>query len=159
MIGALDRVIGAVISAGRWLALPVVAALFLQWPLRDAVRCCSREANDLGQWIFALFIAVAVTAATRARIHLAADSHAKTYSVTTRKWIALGGNLIVLLPWSIALIVMNWPLARDSARFLERFPDTSNPGYFLIKVAALLLALLVFAQAIVDLFARDENSA
>src|SRR5215217_4635917 len=67
MVRLVDRAVGATVSLGRWLALPVVLLLFLQWPLRDAVRAWSREANDLGQCFFALFVAIAVTAATRAR--------------------------------------------------------------------------------------------
>ena len=76
----LDRLIGRVIAAAQWLALPLVLLLFLQWPLRDIVRAYSREANDLGQIIFALFVAVSVTAATRAGTHLAADTLAQRYS-------------------------------------------------------------------------------
>ena len=80
----LDRLIGRIIAAAQWLALPLILLLFLQWPLRDIVRCCSREANDLGQIIFALFVAVSVTAATRAGTHLAADTLAHRYSARTR---------------------------------------------------------------------------
>ena len=52
----LDRLIAAVLRSLQWLILPVVLLLFLQWPLRDLVRSYSREANDLGQWIFALYV-------------------------------------------------------------------------------------------------------
>ena len=38
-----------------------------------------------------------------------------------------------------------------SVAALERFPDTYNPGYFLIKLALWVLAGLVLAQAIVDI--------
>ncbi len=80
----LDRLIGQIIAAAQWLALPLILLLFLQWPLRDIVRGYSREANDLGQIIFALFVAVSVTAATRAGTHLAADTLAQRYSPRTR---------------------------------------------------------------------------
>ena len=76
LVLALDRALKAVLELAKWLVFPVVILLFLQWPLRDLVQSYSREANDLGQWIFALFMAVAVTAATRERIHLAADTFA-----------------------------------------------------------------------------------
>src|SRR5437588_9469925 len=75
----LDRSLGAVLGAGRWLIVPIVVLLFLQWPLRDLLRVYSREANDLGQWIFALYVAASVTAATRERMHLAADLIARNY--------------------------------------------------------------------------------
>jgi hypothetical protein len=39
---------------------------------------------------------------------------------------------------------------------LERFPDTYNAGYFIVKSAVGLAALLVLLQAIVDVL-RDRN--
>jgi TRAP-type C4-dicarboxylate transport system permease small subunit len=81
----LDRLIGYVVAAAKWLALPLVILLFLQWPLRDLFRSYSREANDLGQVAFALFVAVSVTAATRAGTHLAADLLARRYAAPTRR--------------------------------------------------------------------------
>ena len=67
----VDRLIGWLVAGAKWLALPLITLLFLQWPLRDYIQVYSREANDLGQWLFALYVAAAVTAATRAGTHLA----------------------------------------------------------------------------------------
>ena len=72
------------LSGGRFLLLPVVALLFLQWPLRDIFRAWSREANDLGQWLFALYVAICITAATREHTHLAADALARHYPERVR---------------------------------------------------------------------------
>ena len=47
--------------AAAALVLPLALLLFAQWPLRDLVQAHSREANDLAQIIFALYMAVAVT--------------------------------------------------------------------------------------------------
>ena len=33
---------------------------------------------------------------------------------------------------------------------LEKFPDTFNFGYFIVKIAALLLAVLALVQALID---------
>lgn len=77
LISGLDRLVAAILAAGQWLLLPVVALLFPQWPLRDIVRARSRDANDLGQWLFALHVATAFTAATHAHTHLAADALAR----------------------------------------------------------------------------------
>ncbi len=44
-----------------------------------------------------------------------------------------------------------WPTVQRSVTVLEKFPDTNNAGYFLIEVAALLLAVLALIQAIIDL--------
>ena len=152
----LDRLIGAVVAAARWLALPLVVLLFLQWPLRELVRLYSREANDLGQVVFALFVAVSVTAATRARTHLAADLLARRYSVRTRRHLARIGAAIGLLPWAVFILVISKTTVVSSVQHLEAFQDSGNPGYFLIKLALWLMAAVVIAQALVDIFSPSQ---
>jgi TRAP-type mannitol/chloroaromatic compound transport system permease small subunit len=158
IVGAIDRVNAAVARLARWLALPLVAALFLQWPLRDLVKAWSREANDLGQIFFALYVAVAVTAATRAGSHLATDAVAHRFGPRMRRLLRRLLSLLALLPWALFLLVTGWPALRSSLGQLEAFPDTSNPGYFLIRTAGFLLALLVFAQGIADLLRQPAET-
>jgi hypothetical protein len=79
----LDRILSSVLSCLKWLALPISLLLFLQWPLREYVHAYSREANDLGQWLFALYVAASVTAASRAGTHLATDALARHYTAAT----------------------------------------------------------------------------
>src|SRR3954447_24022465 len=134
VIGALDRLVAATLSGGRWLLLPVVALLFLQWPLRDLVRAYSREANDLGQWLFALYVAMAFTAATRAHTHLAADTVARLYSETTRAWIWRLGARCAWVPWALCVAIGGAKLVMPSLLARESFADTNNPGYFIIKL-------------------------
>lgn len=156
MIAFLDRMASATIAAMRWLALPLVLLLFLQWPLRDLVHGFSREANDLGQVFFALFVAVSVTAATRAGTHLAADAIAQRYSLASRRRIRQAGALLGLAPWALFILWSSRSAVLSSLSLFERFPDTANPGYFLIKLALWLMAALVLIQAIVDI-ARPLN--
>jgi TRAP-type mannitol/chloroaromatic compound transport system permease small subunit len=149
---SLDRALGVALGLLKWLIMPVVVLLFLQWPLRDLVQAYSREANDLGQWIFALFMAGAVTAATRERIHLAADTFAQRYSPHVRAWIARLGAVAGLAPWALFILYASRQIVWMSVKQLESFPETYNPGYFLIKLALWVLAGLLFLQAIVDTF-------
>jgi TRAP-type mannitol/chloroaromatic compound transport system permease small subunit len=152
LLRLLDVAVDGVLAAAKWLALPIVALLFLQWPLRSVVGLYSREANDLGQWLFALYVAASITAATRAKAHLAADTMARNYSDAARQWLARGGALFALIPWSIIVLVTSWTIVRDSILLREHFPDTGNPGYFIIKLALLLLALLVLIEGVIELF-------
>jgi TRAP-type mannitol/chloroaromatic compound transport system permease small subunit len=151
LLDALDRWVRATIGAGQWLVLPVLALLFAQWPLRDWFHAYSRETNDLGQIFFALYVAIALTAATRAGTHLAADALARSYSTQTRILIVRLGALLGLLPWALFMLIAGRKIVFWSVMQLELFPDTSNPGYFLIKIAMALMALLVIAQAILDI--------
>jgi TRAP-type mannitol/chloroaromatic compound transport system permease small subunit len=146
----LDRLIAGIIALGSVLALPIVLLLFLQWPLRDVVRAYSREANDLGQWLFALYVAMAITAATRARTHLATDVFARGYSARTRDVLARAGALLGVLPWALFVLIAGKSIVIASVLGREAFPDTANPGYFVVKVALWLLAGLMLAQALLD---------
>ncbi len=148
----LDRIVDRIIAAFGWLALPLIVLLFLQWPLREIFRGYSREANDLGQLFFALYVAVSVTAATRAGTHLAADMVAQRYGARTRHRLKRIGAAIGLLPWALFIIFAGRSTVVSSVSLLESFPDTFNPGYFIIKMALWLMAFMVLAQSLVDLF-------
>lgn len=156
----LDRLIGRLVAAAKWLALPLVVLLFLQWPLRDLFHVYSREANDLGQVAFALMVAVSVTAATRAGTHLAADVLARHYPERARRRLNQIGNAVGLLPWALFVLIASRITVFSSVHDLESFQDSGNPGYFLIKLALWLMAILVIGQSIVEIFrplAADED--
>jgi TRAP-type mannitol/chloroaromatic compound transport system permease small subunit len=152
LLQRLDRIIGVAIAAAQWLALPLILLLFLQWPLRDIVRCCSREANDLGQVIFAIYVAFSITAATRAGTHLAADTLAQRYSARTRHRLMQVGGRLAILPWAIFVLFASRLMVVSSVAGLESFPDTDNPGYFIIKAALWIMSIMIIGQAIVDIF-------
>ena len=152
LLRGVDRLIGWLVAGAKWLALPLITLLFLQWPLRDFVRGWSREANDLGQVAFALFVALSVTAATRAHTHLAADLVARRYSSRARDRLQRIGAALGLLPWAVFVLMASRPAVISSVRVHESFQDSGNPGYFLIKVALWVMALAVSGQALVDIF-------
>jgi TRAP-type mannitol/chloroaromatic compound transport system permease small subunit len=156
LLRGLDRLIGQFLSAIKWLALPLVVLLFLQWPLRDIVRMLSREANDLGQVAFAFFVAASVTAATRAKTHLAADLLVRHYSARVRRRLQQLGNLLGLLPWALFVLIASRATVLASLRDLEAFQDSGNPGYFLIKSALWMMAILIISQAVVDIFRKPS---
>src|ERR1700756_3790282 len=105
LLRGLDRLIGQLVAAAEWLALLFIGLLFLQWPLRDVVPIFSREANDLGQVVFAFFVAASVTAATRAKTHLAADFLARHYGVRVRRRLHQLGTIAGLLPWALFVLI------------------------------------------------------
>src|ERR1700682_2445793 len=152
-----DRLIGHVVAAAKWLALPLIVLLFLQWPLRDLFHGYSREANDLGQMVFALFVAVSVTAATRARTHLAADLLARHYSARTRRRLDRIGAAVGLLPWALFVLIAGKSAVISSLRDLESFQDSGNPGYFLVKIALWVMAAAILGQSLVDIFRPLET--
>src|SRR5258708_22452105 len=145
----LDRALQLVSAAATVLVLPLALLLCAQWPLRDLVHAYSREANDLAQLLFGLYVSVAVTYATRNRSHLTPDAVAQRYSPHVRQWIDRCAAVCVAVPWSLFVLYPAAPMVWLSVRQLEGFPDTFNPGYFILKIRGFLLALLVFLQAVV----------
>ena len=127
------------------LAVPLALLLAAQWPLRELVQAYSRQANDLAQIVFAVYVAVAVTAASVAGTHLSA-AHGTSPAARWRNWALLA----CVAPWSLFLLWSFTGPALESMRLLERFSETLNPGFFAIKLALLLLVVLVLAEALLQ---------
>ena len=133
----------ATVAGASMLALPLSLLLFLQWPLREWLHAYSREVNDAAQVLFAFYVSVAITAATRAHVHLAAGD------VRQGGRVERAAALAVLVPWSTFVLYASWGSVVQSVRQLESFPETYNPGYCLIRAALVVLTVLILAQAIV----------
>ena len=161
VIDIADRWVGRVVAAVQWLALPLAALLLLQWPLREMVQRFSREANDLGQVVFALYVSMALTAALRAGTHLHTDVLAHRYPARVQRALAVSGLVLAIVPWCCYVLATHGATAVRSIALLEAFPDTFNPGYFVVKLAPLLMAALLLLQslsALARLLAREASS-
>ena len=139
------------------LVLPLALLLFAQWPLRDWVQAGSLLANDTAQILFAFYVAVGITAASRAGAHLAAPRKARAATRSGTTWRA-GLMLLCLGPWTLFMIWSAAPLIATSVRNLDRFGETLTPGYFLIKVALGLLLALVLIDAVLAWRAARRSS-
>jgi hypothetical protein len=135
------------------LVLPLAALLFAQWPLRDLVQAYSRQANDVAQILFALYMAVAVTAASRDGVHLAAGHNSDAPASPPPRWRSWA-LLACLGPWALFMLWTAAPLVWQSLRQLEHFGETMTPGFFAIKLALGLMVTLILADAVAALPAR-----
>ncbi|RQP26092.1 hypothetical protein DZC73_03350 [Albitalea terrae] len=147
----LDRIT----AAAAWLVLPLALLLFAQWPLRDLLHAGSRQANDIAQWVFALYVALALRHATRADAHLKAPA---VWHGGWHRWRRLGHALCVL-PFALFVLVSGAPMTWRAVVALESFPDTFNPGYFIIKCAAWLMALAMALQALLDVMGGEDTAS
>lgn len=145
----IHAVLTRLCTAFSFLALPLALLLFAQWPLRELLQAYSRQANDVGQIVFAFYVAVAVTAASRGHAHLASvkPSHRDAHRPRWHIWAVL----VCTAPWAIFMLWAGWPLVASSALSLERFGETLTPGYFLIKLAMAWMVLLILLDGIARL--------
>ena len=132
------------------MVIPLAVLLFAQWPLRDWLQDYSLLANDMAQILFALYMAVAVTTATRSNSHLAIAGSRIASAGPVRKW-RLVLNFLCLAPWAVLILWVAVPQMRDSVKSLEHFGETFTPGYFFIRVALVLLAALALCDGVLRL--------
>ena len=128
------------------LSLAITLLLFVQWPLRDIVGAGAQMANDIAQLLFALYVAVAVSWASVRGAHLAAHPEALERS----RWRRVGAALAPL-PWCGWVLLTAAGPTWNSLRQTEQFPESFSPGYFVIKLALMLLAALLAAQCVREL--------
>lgn len=133
--------------------LILAVLLCAQWPLRDGVQAYNRLANDAGQAVFALYMAVALTAASLGSTHLAAHT-ARPLKPIAYLWFYCG----CILPWSVYVFWASLKPSWQALRALERFPESFSPGYFLIHLAVTLLAALAlwFSAAPINAWLREK---
>ncbi len=135
------------------LVVPLALLLFAQWPLRELVQAYSRQANDAAQILFALYAAVAVTAASISNGHLSAArptagrlSGSKGFS-GWRPWALLA----CVGPWSAFTLWAAWPQIVASASGFERFGDTQTPGFFMVKLALAVMLILILLESLMPI--------
>ena len=123
------------------LVMPLAILLFAQWPLRELVQAYSRQTNDVAQVLFALYVAVAITAASHANAHLAASHQPSSPGDRRARWKRYA-LLLCIAPWALLIVWTSSAQVWESVVHLERFSETGNPGFFIIKFAGWLMALL-----------------
>ena len=121
-----------------FLTLPVVLLvvfLWAQWPMRVFASGNPRLINDMGQIAFAYFWVMAFAIACLSQSHLQISNNAAPTKKGRRAWT----GFVLSLPWAIFLVYSAWPLLINSWHENEKFPDSYSPGFYLIKLALILL--------------------
>lgn len=157
LVVRLDQLLKRITAFAAILIFPLALLLCLQWPLRDWFHAYSREANDLAQLLFGIYVSICITYATRAHTHLTPDVVARRYPARLRLRLIKYASLILMLPWSLFIVVTSVPMVWQSLIQLENFPETFNPGYFILKIAVLFLGLLIALQAVVDILMPTDR--
>jgi TRAP-type mannitol/chloroaromatic compound transport system permease small subunit len=146
-----DRLEAAVDAIGRvfaWLVLAVVFLLFLQNPLRELIGRGQFFANDMGQLSHAAVFMVGVAYAWRWDRQVRVDLFYGRMGPRAKAAVNLCGTLFLLLPWLAFVAWDTLPVAVESARQLEHFPESGSPGFFVMKAIIVVFALTLGMQAL-----------
>ena len=154
----MTRRLFALLTVASLLVLPLALLLFAQWPLRDWLQGYSRQANDAAQILVALYTAVAITAASVSKTHLALVNHAHAATKSIAVWRA-GLLAVCVVPWALFLLWTATPQMWESVRAQEIFSEGLTPGYFVLRIAVVLLALLVLVEAVAHVLQAHHRPA
>jgi TRAP-type mannitol/chloroaromatic compound transport system permease small subunit len=149
----IDRLNGAIGRAVSWLTLWVVIVQFALVLLRYVFDAGSIWLSESILYAHAAAFLLAAAWTLREDGHVRVDIFYADASPRTKAVIELAGAIMLLLPFTAAVIWFAWPYVSRSWAILERSHETSGlPAVFLLKslivVFALLLALQGIAQAI-----------
>lgn len=139
------------------LIIPLAFLLFAQWPLRSWLEAYARDTNNIAQIVFAVYAAVAITAASRSKAHLAFVGYRKLVerklTVLWWPWV----RLVCVGPWAAFMLWTALPQMVESIRVMERFGEGYTPGYFLMRIALVVLAVLVLVNALGDVYCETRR--
>ena len=83
----LDRTVGHLVAAASVLVLPVSLLLFCGGRYANGCRRIRVRPTIQHEVLFALYVSVAITAATRHNAFIAADAFARRYHDAVRYWL------------------------------------------------------------------------
>jgi len=149
----IDRLTAAIGRAAAWAALFIVLAQFLVVVLRYLFNLGSIWLSESIIYGHAVLFMLAAAWTLREEGHVRVDIFYAGAGARAKAWIDLCGALVLLVPFTLAILVFAVPYTGRAWAILERSREASGlPAVFLLKtlipVFALLLALQGLAQAI-----------
>ena len=144
----IDAWIDAIGRGAAWLVLLVVALLFAQLPLREALGGGHILANDFGQLAHAAVFMLGLSYALRWDGHVRMDVFYRRMTPRRQAAVNFFGTLLFLLPWCTLMVGFGWSFAVRATGALETFPDTWSPGYFIFKLLLVVCMALLGLQAL-----------
>jgi TRAP-type mannitol/chloroaromatic compound transport system permease small subunit len=149
----IDRANATLGRAVSWLLVAVIGIEFVLVVLRYIFGIGSIWLSESVVYGHAAVFLLAAAWTLREGGHVRVDIFYADASLRTKAAIDLLGALLLLLPFTLAVLWLAWPYAARSWMILERSPESSGiPAVFLLKslipLFALTLALQGVSQAI-----------
>lgn len=157
---AIDRLTGRIGRAAAWLTVLTVLvaagnALARYVGRLVGVPLSSNLWLELQWYLFSLVFLLAIAWAVERDAHVRVDVVSSRLSPRARAWIDLLGHLLLLFPFTLALLWATLPSVRASWAVRERSPDPGGllryPLKAVVPVALALLLLQGVSQVIKDL--------
>jgi TRAP-type mannitol/chloroaromatic compound transport system permease small subunit len=150
-IDALNERIGRAIY---WLVLAAALISTLNALTRYLFESASNAALEAQWYMFALIFLFAAGYTLRHDGHVRIDVIYGRFSPSARAWIDILGGIFFLLPATIAILWLSWPMVVASIQVLETSPDPGGLPRWPIKLAIPLGFGLLTLQGVSEIIKR-----
>src|SRR5437763_505578 len=145
----IDRLNTAIGRAASWCALAIVLIGFAVVLLRYVLGLGSIWLQESILYAHAALFLLAAAWTLKEGGHVRVDVFYANASPRAKAWIDLLGALLLLLPFTLAIVYFSLPYVERSWTILERSRETSGlPLVFLLKTLIPLFAVLLALQGI-----------
>lgn len=101
------------------------------------------------QWyLFSLVFLLGAAYGLKHDVHVRVDVVYESLSKRGKAWINLLGTVLFLFPFSLLILVMSWPMVRNSWAVWEQSPDPGGLPRYPIKTIVPIAFLLLIVQGV-----------
>ena len=146
----LENIIKKIGQLCSWLCLALVILISFDVFLRYLFNFSTASLYELEWHLFAIIFLLGSAYTLQKNEHVRVDVFYNKLSEKNKNIIDLAGDIVFLLPFSLAIFYTSIPFVEDSFRILESSPDPGGLPYrFIIKSIIPLAFLLLALQGIV----------
>jgi len=103
---------------------------------------------ELQWYLFSLVFLLGAAYGLKHNVHVRVDVVYESLSKRGRAWVNLLGTVLFLFPFSLLMLVMSWPMVRNTWAVLEQSPDPGGLPRYPIKTVIPIAFLLLIAQGV-----------
>ncbi len=158
MIDKLEAFIGWSGRAVSWLTLLMVIVTFIVVVLRYVFDIGWIALQESVTYLHAMVFLIGSSWALQQEAHVRVDIFYSRFSDRTKAWVDLLGSLLMLVPVMAFITWISWTYVIDSWHVLEGSREAGGlPGVFLLKSLILVMAAMLFLQALVQIVRSTET--
>lgn len=144
----INEMIGRALA---WLTLLMVLITFTIVLLRYALNLGWIGMQESVNYLHALVFMLGAGYAFKHEAHVRVDIFYRNFSVRRQAWVNLLGNLLLLIPFGVFILLNSFDYVAASWRIKEASPETGGlPYIYLLKAVIPAMAVVLLLQAVAN---------
>lgn len=148
----IDTVNDGLCRVVKWFALLMVLLMFAIVVLRYGFNLGWIAMQESVMYLSAMVFLLASAHTLRVNEHVRVDIFYRQFSPRGKAWVDLLGNVLLLVPVNIFVLLMSWRYVMTSWRLIEDSPEAGGlPLVFVLKSLILLFAFFMSLQGVAEI--------